>query len=171
MTAPHPLVAAARLRFLARIHDASLLRAGGWLFAYTVVPAAVAGALCATLLAKVAPGLYATSLGAMHDMSPLPTVLFYPFIETLMLGALIIQIGRQHGEQKAVMLAALLMAAFHSLNNLLWGVSGLALFLVHAWAFAQLYEEDRQRAFAVPMLAHALHNAVVMGGMMAWRAW
>jgi len=170
MTSPHPFIAVARVRFLARIHDASLVRAALWLFAYTVIPALLAGVLCAALLVKVAPGLYVTSIGAMRDMAPLPTVLFYPIIETLMLGALIIQIGRQHGEQKAVMLAALLMAAFHALNNLLWGVSGMVLFLVHAWAFAQLYEDDRQRAFVVPMLAHALHNAVVVGLFLAWQA-
>jgi len=166
----HPFLAIGRLRFLKRIHDPSLVRAAAWLFAYSIVPAALAAALCAFVLATLAPGLYAGAVGAMRAMSWPTTVFFSPIIETLMLGAVIMGISRQHGEQKALALAAALMAGFHALNNLLWGVSGMALFLVHAWAFTQLYHDDRQRAFAVPMLAHALHNAVVMIGMAAWRA-
>ena len=166
----HPFVAIGRVRFLKRIHDASLVRAALWLFAYAFVPAALVAALCAALLATFAPGLYANAIGAMRAMPWPTTVLFSPIIETLMLGAVIIGIGRQHGEQKALALAAALMAGFHALNNLLWGVSGLALFLIHGWAFTQLYHGDRQRAFAVPMLAHALHNAVVMLSMAAWQA-
>lgn len=152
------LTAIGRLRFLARIHDARLLRAALWLCAYSLLPTAAVTAL------------YVAAGGVLPMMPWLATVTFNPFIETLMLGAIIIQVSRLHGEHKALGLAALLMAAFHSLNTLWWGLTGLGLFLLHAYAFTQLYREDRQRAFAVPMLAHALHNAVVVMLLAAWQA-
>ena len=154
----HPFLAARRLRFLARIHDDRLVRAALWLCAYTLVPTAAVSAL------------YVAAGGALPAMPWLSTVFFNPLIETLMLGAIIIQVGKLHGEHKALGLAALLMAAFHALNTLWWGLTGLGLFLLHAYAFTQLYRDDRQRAFAVPMLAHALHNAVVVAALLVLQA-
>lgn len=155
----HPLLAAARARLVARIADASLVRAALWLCGYTLATTLATGAL------------YAALGGPAPAMEWLPTLTYSPVIETLMLGAVIIQMTKLHGAHKAIGLGASLMAGFHALNNLLWGLTGLGVFLLHAYAFVHLYHEDRQRAFMVPMLAHALHNVVALALLAAWRAW
>lgn len=155
----HPRLQLERLRFLRRIHHPRLPVAALWLGGYTMLPTALVTAL------------YAALGGARPAIDWLPAVTVNPLIETLVLGAVIIQLGRQHGEHKAAALAAALMAGFHALNNLYWGLTGIGMFAIHAYAFAQLYHEDRQRAFTVPMLAHALHNGVVMVVLAAWQAW
>lgn len=141
-----------RSRFIEKMSVPGTLGAGLWLLVYASAPAALAAAL---LL-----GLFPA--GARPDIDPFTWLVVSPVIETLMLGAILIHLLKRHKEHHAILLAALVLAAFHSLNAMLWGVIALPLFIVHGYAFTRLYEVDRQRAFAVPMLAHALHNGLAL---------
>ena len=142
----------ARIRFNEKISAPGALHAGLWLFAYAAAPVALSAALCLALFPA----------GLQRETGLFTWLVVSPVIETLMLGALLIHLLARHKEQHALMLAALVLAAFHSLNSVAWGCIALPLFLVHGYAFTRLYERDRQRAFVVPMLAHALHNVLVL---------
>lgn len=139
-------------RFLDKISDPSAMRAALWLFAYALVPTVPVVALLSVFLkanVRQEPGWF-------------QMLVVNPVIGTLMLGAIIIHLTKTQKEHHAIMIAALVLGAFYSLNSMLWGVAALGVLLIHGFAFTHLYQADRQRAFAVPMLAHALHNAVML---------
>jgi len=141
-----------RIRFVEKISGPDIWRAGLWLFGYTTLPVALVAALFLTVFPA----------GLQREVEPFTWLVVSPAIETLMLGAILIHLLKRQKEHHAIMLAALVLGAFHSLNSMLWGFIALPLFLVHGYAFTRLFEVDRQRAFVVPMVAHALHNIVVL---------
>jgi len=141
-----------RIRFVEKISGPGIWRAGLWLFGYATMPVALVAALFLTVFPA----------GLQRDVEPFTWLVVSPVIETLMLGAILIHLLKRQKEHHAIMLAALVLGAFHSLNSMLWGFIALPLFLVHGYAFTRLFEVDRQRAFVVPMVAHALHNVLVL---------
>ena len=142
----------ARTRFLEKISDPSAMLAALWLFAYALVPTIPVVALLSVLL----------TTGVQQDTGWFQLLVVNPVIGTLMLGAIIIHLTKTQKDHHAIMLAALVLGAFYSLNSMLWGLAALGVLLIHGFAFTHLYRDDRQRAFAVPMLAHALHNALML---------
>lgn len=142
----------ARTRFLEKISDPSAMLAALWLFAYALVPTMPVVALLSVFL----------KTGVQQDTGWFQLLVVNPVIGTLMLGAIIIHLTKTQKEHHAIMLAALVLGAFYALNSLLWGLAALGVLLIHGFAFTHLYLGDRQRAFAVPMLAHALHNALML---------
>lgn len=141
-----------RTGFLDKIAHPSALRAALWLFAYGLVPTIpVVGLLSVFLKTQV-----------QQQTGWFQLLVLNPVIGTLMLGAIIIHLTRTQKQQHAIMAAALVLAAFYSLNSMLWGLAALSVLLIHGFAFTHLYQGDRQRAFAVPMLAHGLHNGLML---------
>lgn len=154
--------AALRVRFARHVGDERLGRAAFSLFLYASAPALLAGAAFAALLLLLRPELDVLALrgGGPH---PFTVLVVGPVVGTLVLGTLVLFFARRQPTRHAIALAALVLAAFHALDNAAWGVTALAMLLVHGHAFVRLYDADRQRAFVVPMLAHALHNGVLLG--------
>lgn len=141
-----------RIGFYNKISDPGAVRAALWLFAYALVP---------TIPVVVLLPLFLRTDG-QRETGWFQMLVVNPVIGTLMLGAIIIHLMKTQKEHHAVMMAALVLGAFYSLNSVLWGFAALGALLIQGFAFTHLYRTDRQRAFAVPMLAHALHNALLL---------
>ena len=87
-------------------------------------------------------------------------VVFAPFVETLIMGALLLLLVRIAGPTLAVIVSAIGWGAAHSAMAPIWGLIIWWPFLIFSTLFVSWRQRSLIMAFLMPTLAHALQNSV-----------
>ncbi|MFZ6712832.1 hypothetical protein [Undibacterium sp. TC9W] len=151
--------------FESRVTSQNFFYASFSLFLYAVVPTLLI-ASSALLLAKfISPSIYATvgTGGGQKNLSLFPTLIFNPFVESLLLASLIfLSIKCRFKTTLTVLLPAILMAAMHAVANPMWGITILWTFITHSNAFRLSFRKGLMRAYYTIVVAHSLQNGSVL---------
>jgi hypothetical protein len=83
---------------------------------------------------------------------------FAPVLETLIMGAVLLILLRVASPAVAVLLSALGWGIAHSLATPIWGLVIWWPFLIFSTLFVVWRQRSLAAAFAMPMIAHGLHN-------------
>ena len=130
------------------------VRAIGTAWVLTFFPSIALAALVAVLFPSAPePQFDISGLRALIAL-----VIFAPVLETLIMGAVLLILLRLSNATVAVLLSSLGWGLAHSLAAPTWGLVIWWPFLVFSTLFVVWRQRSLLAAFAVPALAHALHN-------------
>ncbi|HYI42775.1 MAG TPA: CPBP family glutamic-type intramembrane protease [Sphingomicrobium sp.] len=87
-------------------------------------------------------------------------VVFAPFVETLIMGAILLLLLRFASPTVAVLISAIGWGAAHSAIAPMWGLVIWWPFLIFSTLFVTWRQRSLTMAFLMPTLAHALQNLV-----------
>lgn len=157
-------------KFNEKIAAKNLAVSSLWLFSFASPTTIIVAIAIITTFELVAPGYYQSfELGSGQlNRDWFPVVVFNPVLESIILGSIIIMSDKYGYGKYSSLLAATLMASFHSLQNPVWGLTVFAFFLIQAHAFQFLNADRRNHAFLVLAISHAMHNAWVLAVRNIW---
>jgi hypothetical protein len=100
-----------------------------------------------------------------RNISWFPALIFNPFVESILLAGIIVLSVKLRANRVSIIVGSLLLAAMHSMQNVLWGVTVFPLFLIQSCAFFYSYRSDFMRSYLVISLSHSMHNGFVLVGI------
>jgi len=166
----HPPSIPSYLRFLPKF----IFRTDRGLLQYTLrgLLLAVLPAVVITTLLMVVDPLAANAPG--HDLSRTSTfvlmVIIGPFLETALMGVILMPLRRLCGTGPAAVISAVLWGILHGSVSVRWGITVAWPFLILSLAFLTWRHVSLRKAFTVAFLMHALQNAAAATLFLAMNA-
>ena len=112
----------------------------------------------AWVISQVAPGAEQPKFPVSGATALFMLVVFAPVLETLIMGGVILVLLRFLSAPVAVLVSSAGWGVAHSLMAPTWGLVIWWPFLIFSTLFVAWRQRSLALAFAMPMLAHALHN-------------
>ena len=112
----------------------------------------------AKLVSLVFPGAQNPEFDVSGGLALFMLVVFAPVLETLIMGGVILLLLRFLSAPIAVLVSSAGWGIAHSLGAPTWGLVIWWPFLIFSTLFVTWRQRSLVLAFAMPMLAHALHN-------------
>ena len=131
---------------------AALALAVAWLLTY---PASI---LLAALVSQLIPGVAQPQFNVSGHVALFLLVVFAPVIETLIMGGVLLVLLRLVSPGVAILLSSLGWGIAHSLGAPTWGLVIWWPFLIFSTLFVTWRSRGLLPAFAMPAIAHGLHN-------------
>jgi hypothetical protein len=137
-----------------------LALATAWLLTFPI------SIVLAALVSLVFPGAQQPQFPVSGPTALFLLVIFAPVLETLIMGAVLLVLLRLFSPATAVVLSAIGWGIGHSLGAPTWGLVIWWPFLIFSILFVTWRRRSLALAFAMPAVAHALHNlpsAILVG--------
>jgi membrane protease YdiL (CAAX protease family) len=112
----------------------------------------------AALIALIAPDVPQPQFNFSGPIAVFLLAVFAPVLETLIMGAVLLVMLRLFSPTAAIVISALGWGIVHSLSAATWGLVIWWPFLIFSTLFVAWRERSLLAAFAMPALAHGLHN-------------
>ena len=112
----------------------------------------------AWVVSQVAPGAEQPQFPVSGATALFMLVAFAPVLETLIMGGVILALLRFFSAPVVVLISSAGWGVAHSLMAPTWGLVIWWPFLIFSTLFVTWRQRNLALAFAMPMLAHALHN-------------
>ena len=112
----------------------------------------------AKTVSLIFPGAQTPEFNVSGGLSLFLLVIFAPVLETLIMGGVLLVLLRLFSAPIAVLISSAGWGVAHSLGAPTWGLVIWWPFLIFSTLFVTWRQRSLALAFAMPMLAHALHN-------------
>ena len=112
----------------------------------------------AWVINKIAPGAEQPQFDVSGALAIFLLVIFAPVLETLIMGGVLLVLLRFLSAPVAVLVSSAGWGIAHSLGAPTWGLVIWWPFLIFSSLFVTWRQRSLALAFAMPMVAHALHN-------------
>lgn len=112
----------------------------------------------AKVVSLIFPGAQNPEFDVSGGLAIFLLVIFAPVLETLIMGSVLLVLLRLFNSPVAVLISAAGWGVAHSLGAPTWGLVIWWPFLVFSTLFVTWRQRSLALAFAMPMVAHALHN-------------
>jgi hypothetical protein len=112
----------------------------------------------AWVINKIAPGAEQPQFDVSGALAIFLLVIFAPVLETLIMGGVLLVLLRFLSAPVAVLVSSAGWGIAHSLGAPTWGLVIWWPFLIFSTLFVTWRQRSLALAFAMPMVAHALHN-------------
>lgn len=112
----------------------------------------------AWVISQVFPGAEQPQFDVNGGLAIFLLVVFAPVLETLIMGSVLLILLRFFSPAMAVLISAAGWGVAHSLGAPTWGLVIWWPFLIFSTLFVTWRQRSLAWAFAIPALAHALHN-------------
>lgn len=125
----------------------------GWLMSL------VGSLALAAIVSSIAPDLAKPDFKGISGVTALLLlVVFSPLVESMIMGGVLVVLQRFLSPAGAIIASSLLWGVAHSLGALSWGFTIWWPFLIFSTLFVTWRSRGLLAAFAVPAIAHGLHN-------------
>jgi membrane protease YdiL (CAAX protease family) len=114
--------------------------------------------LLAGIIGQIVPNVPQPQFNVTGPMAVFMLAVFAPVVETLIMGTVLLVLLRLFSPTAAILLSALGWGIAHSLAAPTWGLVIWWPFLVLSTLFVAWRRHSLGAAFAMPMIAHGLHN-------------
>ena len=114
--------------------------------------------LLAAVIGLVVPNVPQPQFNVTGPMAVFMLAVFAPVLETLIMGTVLLVLLRLFGPTAAILLSALGWGLAHSWAAPTWGLVIWWPFLIFSTLFVAWRQRSLGAAFAMPMMAHGLHN-------------
>ena len=114
--------------------------------------------LLAAVIGFAVPNVPQPQFNVTGTMAVFMLAIFAPVVETLIMGTVLLVLLRLFGPTAAILLSALGWGLAHSWAAPTWGLVIWWPFLIFSTLFVAWRQRSLGAAFAMPMMAHALHN-------------
>ena len=114
--------------------------------------------LLAAVIGLAVPNVPQPQFNVTGTMAVFMLAIFAPVVETLIMGTVLLVLLRLFGPTDAILLSALGWGLAHSWAAPTWGLVIWWPFLIFSTLFVAWRQRSLGAAFAMPMMAHALHN-------------
>ena len=114
--------------------------------------------LLAAVIGLMVPNVPQPQFNVTGPLAVFMLAVFAPVVETLIMGTALLVLLRLFSPTAAILLSAVGWGVAHSLAAPTWGLVIWWPFLVFSTLFAAWRQHSLGAAFAMPMIAHGLHN-------------